>query len=57
MHLPILPILCGIIEVLLRGFKNFLCLVDEGRGGNNLVETKRGIKYANVKLNIDSKLF
>ena len=33
-----------------------ICLINEGDGGNDLVETKRGTKYSDMKFNFDMNL-
>jgi len=36
--------------------KKVICLINEGDGGNDLVETKRGIKYSDMKFDFDLNL-
>ena len=44
----------SVISSVFKKLKNIICLINEGDGGNDLVEDKRGKKHANMKFDFIS---
>ena len=45
-----------VISNVFKRLEKVICLINEGDGGNDLVESKRGIKHEDMKFDFDSNL-